>query len=102
MLSGRRTHATIRILDWIACRTLPPDNVAEHLHTGRRGEEAAYFYFYLRRHGYTMVARNFRSPNRRGEIDLIGWHKDTLCFVEVKTRATHAVKPAEGAFASGL
>ena len=95
MFSGRLTHATIRILDWIACRTLPPDNVAEHLRTGRRGEEAAYFY--LRRHGYTMVARNFRSPNRRGEIDLIGWHNDTLCFVEVKTRTTHAVKPAEAA-----
>jgi hypothetical protein len=31
MFSGRLAHATIRILDWIACRTLPPDNVAEHL-----------------------------------------------------------------------
>jgi len=41
MFSGRLTHATIRSLDWIACRTLPPDNVAEHLRTGRRGEEAA-------------------------------------------------------------
>ena len=44
-----------------------------------------------------MVARNFRSPNRRGEIDLIGWHEDVLCFVEVKTRTTHDVKPAEAA-----
>jgi len=44
-----------------------------------------------------MVARNFRTPNRRGEIDLIGWHKDVLCFVEVKTRTTHDVKPAEAA-----
>lgn len=44
-----------------------------------------------------MVARNFRSPNRRGEIDLIGWHDDTLCFIEVKTRTTHNVKPAEAA-----
>jgi Holliday junction resolvase-like predicted endonuclease len=44
-----------------------------------------------------MVARNFRTPNRRGENDLIGWHEDVLCFVEVKTRTTHDVKPAEAA-----
>jgi putative endonuclease len=94
MLSGRLTHAAIRIVDWIAARTLPQTTTA-HLDTGRRGEEAAYFY--LRRRGYVMVARNFRSPNRRGEIDLIGWHNDVLCFIEVKTRTTHDVKPAEAA-----
>ena len=44
-----------------------------------------------------MVARNFRSPHRRGEIDLIGWEKNVLCFIEVKTRTTHDVKPAEAA-----
>ncbi len=95
MLSARLTHATIRIIDWIATKTLPPENIPEHLRTGRRGEEDAYFY--LRRLGYVMVARNFRSPNRRGEIDLIGWDKDVLCFVEVKTRTTHDVKPAQAA-----
>jgi putative endonuclease len=95
MFSGHLTHAAVRILDWVANRTLPPDNQAQHLRTGRRGEEDAYFY--LRRNGYIMVARNFRSPNRRGEIDLIGWHNDILCFVEVKTRTTHDVKPAEAA-----
>jgi putative endonuclease len=95
MFSGRVTHVTVRILDWIASRTLSPDKGPQHLRTGRRGEEDAYFY--LRKRGYTMVARNFRSPNRRGEIDLIGWHNDTLCFVEVKTRTTHDVKPAEAA-----
>ena len=95
MLSGRFTHATIRVLDWIASRSLSPEQGPDHLRTGRRGEEDAYFY--LRRLGYTMVARNFRSPNRRGEIDLIGWHEDILCFVEVKTRTTHDVKPAEAA-----
>ena len=95
MFSGRLTHATIRILDWIAGKTLPIEDLPDHLRTGRRGEEAAYFY--LRKLGYVMVARNFRSPNRRGEIDLIAWHKDVLCFVEVKTRTTHDVKPAEAA-----
>jgi Holliday junction resolvase-like predicted endonuclease len=53
-------------------------------------------YFYLRRLGYVMVARNFRS-SRRGEIDLIGWNKNVLCFIGVKTRTTHDVKPAEAA-----
>jgi putative endonuclease len=93
--SGRITHAAVRALDWVAERTLPVDDVPVHQQTGRRGEEDAYFY--LRRMGYVMVARNFRSPRRRGEIDIIGWDKDVLCFIEVKTRTTRDVKPAEAA-----
>jgi putative endonuclease len=65
------------------------------LRTGRQNEEDAYFY--IRRLGYVMVARNFRSPNRRGEIDLIGWQRDVLGFIEVKTRTTRDVKPAVAA-----
>jgi putative endonuclease len=95
VLSGRTTHATLRALDWLTELILPPDQSPPHQRTGRRGEEAAYFH--LRKLGYTMVARNFRSPRCRGEIDLIGWEKDILCFVEVKTRSTHDVKPAEAA-----
>jgi putative endonuclease len=95
MFSGCLTHATICILDWIAARTLPADNSPVHLRIGRRGEEDVYFF--LRRRGYVMVARNFRSPNRRGEIDLIGWDKDVLCFIEVKTRTARDMKPAEAA-----
>lgn len=64
MLSGRLTHATIRALDWLAKHTLPPDKRPEHQRTGQRGEEDAYFY--LRRRGYVMVARNFRSPHSPG------------------------------------
>jgi len=66
-----------------------------HQQIGRRGEEDAYFY--LRKQGYVMVARNYRSPRRRGEIDLIGWDGEVLCFIEVKTRTSHDVKPAEAA-----
>jgi putative endonuclease len=95
MFSGRFTQAAVRALDWVAERTLPAENVPPHQRTGRSGEEAAYFH--LRRLGYVMVARNFRSARRRGEIDLIGWDKDVLCFIEVKTRTTHDVKPAEAA-----
>jgi putative endonuclease len=95
MSSGRLTHAAVRTLDWIIAHTLRPDNSPAHLRIGRRGEEDVYFF--LRRRGYVMVARNFRSPNRRGEIDLIGWDKDVLCFIEVKTRTAHDMKPAEAA-----
>ena len=93
--SGWVVEAAIRLLDWAAGRTLAPDDAPAHQQTGRRGEE--YAYFYLRRLGYVMVARNFRSSRRRGEIDLIGWDRDVLCFIEVKTRTTRDVKPAEAA-----
>jgi putative endonuclease len=95
MFSGRLTHATVRALDWLARCTLPAPTGPTHQRTGRRGEEDAYFY--LRRQGYVMVARNYRSAHHRGEIDLIGWDGDVLCFVEVKTRTTLDVKPAEAA-----
>jgi putative endonuclease len=95
IFSGRPTRALLRFLDWIAEHTLPPEKIAAHHRTGKRGEEAAYFH--LRTLGYTMVARNFRSPRCRGEIDLIGWEDDVLCFVEVKTRTTRDVKPGVAA-----
>jgi putative endonuclease len=44
-----------------------------------------------------MVARGYRSPRRRGEIDLMGWEKDVLCLIEVKTWTSRDVKPAEAA-----
>jgi len=68
---------------------------AAHIRTGKRGEEAAEFY--LRKLGYVMVARNYRTPRHRSELDLIGWDRETLCFIEVKTRSTHGVAPAEAA-----
>ena len=95
MFAGRLTQATLRALDWLAARTLSPEDVPTHQRTGRRGEEDAYFY--LRRKGYTIIARNYRSPNHRGELDLVGWERNDLCFIEVKTRTTHDVKPAEAA-----
>jgi putative endonuclease len=94
MLTARLTRFTLRALD-AAARLLPGKEVPEHLMTGRRGEEEAYFY--LRSLGYVMVARNYRSPRSRSELDLVGWDKDTLCFIEVKTRTTRAVQPAEAA-----
>ncbi|HTV14161.1 MAG TPA: YraN family protein [Acidobacteriaceae bacterium] len=73
-----------------------PDR-APHLVTGARGERAAFFW--LQHHGYTIVARGWRSSRARGDLDLIAWqhnlqNQPTLCFVEVKTRTTRAVAPA--------
>ena len=95
MFAGRLTQATLRALDWLAARTLSPEDLPAHQRTGRRGEEDAYFY--LRRQGYTIIARNYRSPHHRGELDLVGWERDVLCFIEVKTRTARDVKPAEAA-----
>jgi putative endonuclease len=95
MFSGRITRTIIRWLDWLASRFLPPDERPLHQRVGSRGEEDAYFH--LRKLGYTMVARNFRTPRSRGEIDLIGWDEDVLCFIEVKTRTSRDVKTPEAA-----
>ena len=68
--------------------------VAPHLALGRRGEQLAAEH--LERLGYALVASNFTLPvgrNLRGalvraEIDLVAYEDKTLCFVEVKTRAS--------------
>lgn len=72
-----------------------------HLELGRRGEELAAAY--LERAGYRIVAANFSVPvgrNRIGalinvEIDLVAYEGDTLCFVEVKSRASNWFAPPE-------
>lgn len=53
---------------------------------GTLGEEAAVAY--LTRHGYKVLYQNFRV-GRLGEIDIIGKDKETLCFIEVKTRSSN-------------
>src|SRR5713226_2093455 len=52
--------------------------------TGVRGETLAYWY--LRRHGYVFVARNYVPRGAKGELDLVGYDGETLAFVEVRTR----------------
>jgi Predicted endonuclease distantly related to archaeal Holliday junction resolvase len=84
-------RSAVRALDRFARKSALP----AHLQTGVRGEDEAYFY--LRGLGFTVVARDFRSPRRRGDVDLIAWEGQTLCFVEVKTRTRRAIKPAEAA-----
>ncbi len=94
-MPGEITRFALRALDSII-RVLPGKQAApQHLDTGRRGEEEAYFY--LRKLGYMIIARNYRSPRSRSELDLVGWDGETLCFVEVKTRSARHLAPAEAA-----
>ena len=68
---------------------------------GTLGE--SYAAAYLDQLGFRLVAANFTLPvgrNLRGavinaEIDLIAYDGDTLCFVEVKTRASDWFAPPE-------
>src|SRR5215475_13513747 len=53
---------------------------------GRTGEDMAHRY--LRKHGCTVVARNYRPPSGAGEIDLVAWDGGRLVFIEVKTRSS--------------
>ncbi|MCK4881465.1 MAG: YraN family protein, partial [Candidatus Omnitrophica bacterium] len=53
---------------------------------GQAGEDAAVAF--LEREGYQILRRNFR--NKFGEIDIIAKDRDTVCFVEVKTRTSEA------------
>ncbi len=95
VLPAALTRTIVHSLDWLAVRVLPADPRPRHQQTGTRGEEEAYFH--LRKLGYVIVARNFRTPRYRGEIDLIGWDEDVLCFIEVKTRTSHEIATAQAA-----
>jgi len=64
----------------------------EHVRVGLEGERAAFFW--LMRRGYVVVARAWHSSRAPGDLDLIAWKGNTLCFVEVKTRTTREVAPA--------
>jgi len=86
---------TLNLLDRIAARRGASEETAAHLRTGQAGEETAYFY--LRRKGYTVVARQWRSGAAPGDLDLIAWQGTMLCFIEVKTRTARDMTPAEAA-----
>jgi putative endonuclease len=86
---------TIRRLDALAVRRARGRGLPAHLATGERGEREALFY--LRKMGYTVVARRWRSAKLWGDIDLIGWDGEWLCFIEVKTRSGRDGMAAESA-----
>src|SRR5947207_4856206 len=79
----------------------PAETVNRRAELGRRVEELAEAY--LEQQGYSLVAANVTLPvgrNLRGamvnaEIDLIAYDGETLCFVEVKTRASDWFAPPQ-------
>ena len=76
-------------------------SVAPHFELGRRGEELAIAH--LERSGYRIVAANVSLPIGRNmrdvivdaEIDVVAYDGPTLCFVEVKTRASDEFAPPQ-------
>jgi putative endonuclease len=59
--------------------------------TGRQGEDIAASF--LTGKGYRIIARNWRCPV--GELDLVMADKETMVFVEVRTRSGLRFGPAE-------
>jgi len=66
---------------WTWLRKLAANPTARII-LGERGED--YATRHLRRHGYKILVRRFKS--RSGEIDIVARHGEWLVFVEVKTR----------------
>ena len=62
-------------------------------HTGRLGEEAAARW--LLDHGFTLLHRNWRQGHY--ELDIVAARKDTLHFIEVKTRRAGGLTTPEEA-----
>jgi putative endonuclease len=83
------SRAVFQLVRWAARNGLRDDHDADQRkhaarRTGIRGE--TYAYWYLRRHGYVFVARNYTPRGLKGELDLVGYDGETLAFVEVRTR----------------
>lgn len=53
-----------------------------HIYLGKSGEGIAVNL--LKENGYKILVRNYRT--KLGEVDIVARDKDTLCFIEVKTR----------------
>ena len=58
---------------------------------GKKGEEVALRF--LKKNGYKIIEKNYVC--KMGEMDIIAREKDTLVFVEVKTRTSMAFGPPQ-------
>jgi putative endonuclease len=64
-------------------KTMAQDQAA-----GARGEDLAHRFLQSKK--MVVVARNYRMSSGAGEVDLIAWERETLVFIEVKSRETDA------------
>jgi putative endonuclease len=86
----------MRRMHTLAGRLRRRPGTAIHLATGERGEREALFH--LRKHGYIIVARRWKTAKLWGDVDLIAWDGQSLCFIEVKTRSRRdTISAAESA-----
>jgi putative endonuclease len=100
-MSAMKRSRKAAVADGTSARSDETTALAPHLSLGRRGEALAALH--LERAGYRLVASNFQLPvgrNLRGaivhaELDLVAYDGPTLCFVEVKTRASDWFAPPE-------
>jgi putative endonuclease len=90
-------------LNWIR-RNLSVNSLParpQHFELGERGEALALEH--LRSSGYQIVVANFSLPIGRNtrdaivnaEIDIVAYDEATLCFIEVKTRASDDFAPPQ-------
>ena len=56
----------------------------QNIYLGKSGEDSALNF--LKENGYKILINNYKT--RLGEVDIIAYDKDTLCFIEVKTRGS--------------
>lgn len=76
-----------------SARDSDPAESRNRTQVGRAGERRAASY--LKKKGYEILERNFRSV--RGEVDIIAVDRNTLVFCEVKTWRTISVEELEHA-----
>jgi len=63
----------------------------ENKELGKKGEEKALRF--LKKRGYRIVEKNYVC--KMGEMDIIAREKDTLVFIEVKTRSSTEFGPPQ-------